>query len=125
MSDNIFFEICEVQSGYMVDKRESLPLMYFCINMDAYPNQFCNVSEYMRDYDFNESFPVVTNYANRHKFNNNNYIFSSKGNDTQYLKAQAPAKEARMPGCDEYSPATVHCRTLYMYSLQTLIRAFP
>jgi hypothetical protein len=27
--------------------------------------------------------------------------------------------------CDEYRHATVHCRTLYRYSLQTLIRAFP
>jgi hypothetical protein len=27
--------------------------------------------------------------------------------------------------CDEYSLATVHCRTLYMYSLLILIRAFP
>jgi hypothetical protein len=27
--------------------------------------------------------------------------------------------------CDEYSPATVHCKTLYMYSLLIPIRAFP
>jgi hypothetical protein len=27
--------------------------------------------------------------------------------------------------CDEYNHATEHCRTLYRYSLQTLIRAFP
>jgi hypothetical protein len=26
--------------------------------------------------------------------------------------------------CDEYNPATVHCRTLYMYSLLIPIRAF-
>jgi hypothetical protein len=28
-------------------------------------------------------------------------------------------------GCDEYSPATVHCKTLYMYSLRIPNRAFP
>jgi hypothetical protein len=27
--------------------------------------------------------------------------------------------------CDEYSPATVHCMTLYKYSLRIPIRAFP
>jgi hypothetical protein len=30
-----------------------------------------------------------------------------------------------MVGCDEYSLATVHCKTLYMYSLLIPIRAFP
>jgi hypothetical protein len=27
--------------------------------------------------------------------------------------------------CDQYSHATVHCMTLYMYSLLIIIRAFP
>jgi hypothetical protein len=31
----------------------------------------------------------------------------------------------RAPNCDDYSYATLHCMTLYMYSLLILIRAFP
>jgi hypothetical protein len=37
----------------------------------------------------------------------------------------APANSLGDPTCDEYSPATVHCMTLYRYSLLILIRAFP
>jgi hypothetical protein len=47
------------------------------------------------------------------------HVVASKASGIKFVLHREPSS------CDEYSHATVHCMTLYMYSLRISIRAFP